>query len=222
MRERLLNVMTLVACVSSIGMAGMAVHRNGPSQEGGSTTIAATPVRDWDRYVTTARHVGSQNARLVIVEFADFQCPACRAMHAALQRLREEYPEDVRIAFHYFPLAYHKRAYDAARAAECANDQGRFAQMHDALYAHFADLDTISLARLASEQGLPNMRQFVSCVALRDKNPVIERDLSLGRDTLRITGTPTFIINGNMYQVAPRFAELEGMAAAAKRARLKL
>ena len=153
----------------------------------------------------------SQDAPLKVVEFADFQCPACRDLHLMLTRLEKEYPGALAVSYHYLPLPYHKRAYDAARAAECAADQGRFEPMHDAIFANFSSLDTISFERLGPGAGIPDLQRFASCV--RDLSPVarVDRDRALALDTLKIRGTPTMLLNGKMYNFAPPMKEFTDM-----------
>jgi protein-disulfide isomerase len=77
---------------------------------------------------------GSPNARVRIEEFGDFQCPSCAALSPALNQAEQKYHGKLCVVFRQFPLANHKNAQEAARAAEAAGLQGRFWEMHDLLY----------------------------------------------------------------------------------------
>jgi protein-disulfide isomerase len=77
---------------------------------------------------------GSPNARVKIEEFGDFQCPSCATLSPALNQAEQKYHGNLCVVFRHFPLANHKHAQAAARAAEAAGLQGRFWEMHDLLY----------------------------------------------------------------------------------------
>lgn len=76
---------------------------------------APLPIAEWEKYISTGRLVGPRNAPLTLVEFADFQCPACKALHDQLKALQSEYPGALAISYHYVPLPYHEMGYPAAR-----------------------------------------------------------------------------------------------------------
>lgn len=176
-------------------------------------------MENWERFLPTGRFVGEPDAPFKIVEFADFQCPACRALHAHLKRLRAEFPGAIAVSYHYVPLPYHKRAYEAARVAECAGEQGAFERLHDVIYDSFDQLDTVTFARLAAEAKVPDLGAFRRCAARTDSLPRITRDLAVAMDTLKIGGTPATIINGKMYAFAPQYQELRKMIEEAHAAR---
>jgi hypothetical protein len=83
-------------------------------------------VGNWADLEQAGHRIGPASAKLTIVEFGDFECPACGEFEHTLQQVRRAYPKDVAVVFRHWPLPYHKLAYPAARAAECAADQGRF------------------------------------------------------------------------------------------------
>ena len=80
--------------------------------------------------------LGPRSAPVRLVEFYDYECPFCLALHPVLDTIRARYPEDVTVIFRHFPMAYHQEAYNAALAAECAQEQGAFKALHDVLFAH--------------------------------------------------------------------------------------
>ena len=78
---------------------------------------------------------GSETAKVTLIEYADFQCPACATYYPIVKELKEKYPEDLRVVFRHFPLiTIHKNAFPSAIAAEAAQEQGKFWEMHDILF----------------------------------------------------------------------------------------
>lgn len=90
--------------------------------------------------------IGPPTAKITIIEYSDFQCPYCARLAPILNRIKEAYPEDVRVVYRHFPLSFHDKAFIAAEAAEAANAQGQFAAWHDVLYYNFADWVEIPVA----------------------------------------------------------------------------
>lgn len=144
-RERFLDALSIVAVAASVVTASVVVWGRLDRPTEGSRQKPTT-VAHWERFIPTGRLVGSPDAPLKIVEFADFQCPACRALHGIFQQLAADNPGKFSVSYHYVPLRYHRMAYPAARAAECAADQGKFAAYHDLLFSAFDSL-TSGLSR---------------------------------------------------------------------------
>ncbi len=79
---------------------------------------------------------GPTNAKATLIEYSDFQCPACAAYFPIVKQLQETFPQDLRVIYRHFPLTQiHNNAFDAARAAEAADLHGKFWEMHDILFA---------------------------------------------------------------------------------------
>jgi len=172
---------------------------------------APRPIANWERYIPTGRLVGPANAPLTIVEFADFQCPACKTLHDQLKELQTEYPGVLAISYHYVPLPYHEMGYPAARAAECAAEQGRFEPYYDKLYEHTHELGKVSFSGLAVEAGVPDIKKFDACAAKTDPVPRIDSDQLSALGDLQIRGTPSVIANGQLYFYAPKMPVLRQM-----------
>ncbi len=150
---------------------------------------------------------GAEDAALKLVEFGDYQCPACRAYHEIVMELFERYPSEVQLEFHHFPLVgIHPNAMAAAVAAEAAREQGRFWEMHDLL---FENQDT--WARSPNPEAL-----FVSYAAGLDLNQ--DRFMRSMRDTsvesrvledvarareLAIASVPSFFVDGFPIDLPP-------------------
>jgi predicted DsbA family dithiol-disulfide isomerase len=137
---------------------------------------------------------GAASAPVTIVEFSDFQCPFCRAAESSLKQVRQKYGDQVKLVYMDFPLGFHSHAMDAARAGRCAADQDKFWQFHDALFLDQSKLDPESLKRTAAKIGLDG-NEFNSCFASNKHDAGIRKDMAEG-DSLGVTGTPTFFING--------------------------
>ena len=159
--------------------------------------------------------IGNPDASITIIEFSDFQCPFCARFHIqTLPTLMEEYIEKgtVKLVFRDFPIqSIHPNAVPASVAAECANEQGKFKQMHDILFERqnqWSNLETIYAMELfnqyASEIQL-EQEQFSSCLSTAKYVKEIQNDLNDGR-AYGITGTPGFFI-GNQ-EIG--FVELKG------------
>jgi protein-disulfide isomerase len=144
--------------------------------------------------VGTAPIRGPSRAKVTIIEFSDFQCPFCGRVQPTLDEIRRRYPKDVRIVFRHMPLPSHDDAMRAAQAAVAAAGQGRFWEMHDAMFRNPDQLDQGSLAKTAGQVGLDTAR-FGRELATAKHAGAVLKDVELG-DKLGVTGTPTFFING--------------------------
>ncbi|TAM78807.1 MAG: hypothetical protein EPN47_20710 [Acidobacteria bacterium] len=138
---------------------------------------------------------GDPNAKVTIVEFGDFKCPACRQAEVTAKKIRENYGDRVRFAFRQYPLVnVHAESEKAAEAAECAGQQGKFWQAVDMFYDHQEDLSLPAINRYAGEMGLDSQK-FVACLQKGEMAPRVNRDLVDGQ-ALGVHATPTFFING--------------------------
>ena len=137
---------------------------------------------------------GSPAAPVTIIEFADFACPACKENLPVLRQLRELYKDQVRLVYRDFPLSAHPQARPAAEAAQCAHEQGQFWTYHDALFAQAPDLKPSDYAALAARLSL-NTTEFAACLASDRPKTAVARDLA-DAQSLGLSGTPTFFING--------------------------
>ena len=141
---------------------------------------------------------GGVNAPVTIVQFSDFQCPACAAAAPTVKRIAEAYGDKVKIVYRDFPLINtHPFAQKAAEAAECADEQGKFWEMHDVLFQNQQSLGVPALKQYAVELDL-NQEQFNSCLDSSKYAAEVASDESAGI-SLGVRGTPTFFINGVRY-----------------------
>jgi protein-disulfide isomerase len=161
--------------------------------------------------------IGSDSAPVEIAEYSDFECPYCaRFAILTLPDIQQRLVATGRIRwrFMHFPLDGHLKSPPAHLAAACANEQGRFWQMHDAIYASQADWVASRrpervLRGLAERLGL-DMAQFDGCVSERRQWGAVLADRRLG-DSLAVTGTPTLFVNGRQLSHVPSFDQLRAL-----------
>jgi protein-disulfide isomerase len=153
---------------------------------------------------------GNKDAQVVLVEFADYQCPYCQKIHPDIARLQAEFGDRLAVAFKDFPLPMHPNAEKAAEAARCAGKQGKFWEMHDTLFIG-KKLEPDQLKEQASALHL-DMPLFNQCLDSGETAAAIQEDAAEGR-RLGLTGTPSFFANGHFFSGALTYAALRDMIA---------
>ncbi len=144
-----------------------------------------------------APETGPDNAPITLVEFTDFQCPYCAMATPQLQAILKAYPKDVRLFFKQFPLDIHSQAAFAAAASVAAQKQGKFWEMHDALFASHNDLRRPTVLALASAIGL-DMKRFEADVDSPEVRKAVAHDTEDG-NSIGVMSTPTIFIDGQHY-----------------------
>ena len=194
--SRIANAATVLIALCAVAMtvnhfvgtgANVAESRRG--------TQEPAPVERWNAHAGPGHSRGSPAARVTIVEYGDYECPVCGQVAPKIKELLSQFPNDVRLVYRHWPLTYHRFAYPAARAAECAGEQGRFWEMHDLLYERQDSLGLLSFDELATRAAVPRLDAFSQCNRHQDPVAAVERDLKLAR-LAGGTGTPTLLVNG--------------------------
>jgi predicted DsbA family dithiol-disulfide isomerase len=139
---------------------------------------------------------GPASAPITIVEFSDFECPFCVRAEQTVKDLLDAYPGKIRVVYRDFPLPNHKQAPKAAEAAHCADDQGKYWEMHGKLFAGEGKLALTDLKGYAREIGLDGGR-FDRCLESGEKAKVVESHRKAGEEA-GVSGTPAFFINGRL------------------------
>jgi protein-disulfide isomerase len=152
--------------------------------------------------VSTDDHtLGSAEAPVTLVEYGDYECPYCGAAYPMVKALVKRFGSKLRFVFRNMPLnEMHANAELAAEAAEAAAAQGKFWEMHDALYEQQAELGPDLLRTLARRLNLDRPR-FESELASRKFREHVKHDFMSGVRS-GVAGTPTFFINGERYDGA--------------------
>lgn len=148
---------------------------------------------------------GSASATITIVEFVDFECPACRAFYPEFKKARAQLGDKIRYAYRMFPLPMHEHSFDAALAAVCAKEQGMYYQYSDLLMEE-EGLERKDLVRRAAELRL-NMDQYSACLNGTKSKDEVRKDLEDG-GALGVNSTPTIFINDMMVQGLPNAEQL--------------
>jgi protein-disulfide isomerase len=137
---------------------------------------------------------GKRDAKVTIVEFSDFQCPACGHAEPTVQALQKQLGDGVKLVWKNLPLEMHPFARGAAEAALAAGAQGKFWEMHDKLFANQQALDRQSLERYAGELKL-NIVQFRKALDTHAFAAQVDADVREAQ-RLGVSGTPTFFVDG--------------------------
>jgi protein-disulfide isomerase len=153
---------------------------------------------------------GPADARVTLVEFADFQCPFCARMAPVLERLQQQYPKDVRLVYRQMPLEkVHPDSLRAAQASLCALEQDKFWPMHDALYADQKALNVAGLKATAARVGLDS-GHFDVCLDSARTLTAVQTDERAGIE-LGVDGTPGLFVNGRFVNGAVPYEQLAAM-----------
>ncbi|MHC1725207.1 MAG: thioredoxin domain-containing protein [Syntrophobacteraceae bacterium] len=139
---------------------------------------------------------GPPEAPVMIVEFSDYECPACRSTHEVVKKVKAAYGSSVQWVYKDYPLRRHKYAFKAAEAAHCADDQGNFWEYQDLLF-NADDLAVENLVKIAGELGM-SKDKFSRCLNDSKYKEMVEKNV---QDAARVgvDRTPSFIINGSVY-----------------------
>ncbi len=155
--------------------------------------------------VATELVKGNPDATVTLVEYSDFQCPACASFQPVMEEIMNQYGDRLRFEYKHYPLPIHPYAQQAAIAAEAAGQQGKFFEYHDALFKNQQEWSTAVapgslFVKYADELGLDveTFRRHQKSSILRDE---VRADLSEARE-LGLTSTPTFFLNGEKMEIA--------------------
>ncbi len=187
-------IIAIAIVVVAAGVA-LAIFANPRSAEPGKAVDSQSLIRD------TSHMTKSSSAKVNVVEFGDFECPACEKAYPEFKQLMEEYKDkDVNFVWREFPLeSIHPNARVGAEAAEAAAKQGKFWEMHDLLYDKQSEWSTMpdptdTLIAYAGSLGLDTDKFKVEMSQHLSKD-IINADLK-DADSLGLNGTPTFYVNG--------------------------
>lgn len=158
---------------------------------------------------------GNQEAQVILVEYSDFQCPACKSYYPIVKKITEDFGQDVRFVYRHLPLvSIHKNAFSAARAAEAAGAQDKFWEMHDKLFENqdiwVGDASPEDkFEQYADEIGL-DVEKFKADYDSDEVKNNINSDLTAA-NSLRLNSTPSFILNGKKIENPRSFEDFKSM-----------
>ena len=164
---------------------------------------------------TLSNHTTGKNAKgVTLVEYGDFQCPACSAYHTIIKQVIAKYQDDISFQFRNFPLSQiHQNARAAARAAEAADKQGKYWAMHDAIYEQQQSWESVGdpkavFESYAEQLGLDKVK-FQQDYASSAVNETINADFAEGQK-LGVDSTPSFFLQGKKLDASVR--DLDGFS----------
>lgn len=174
------------------GIVALVIASGGGQGSTNATVAAVDPKVD---------HVqGSSTAKAVLIEYSDFQCPACGAYYPTVKNLQKKYGDKLTLVYRNFPLTQlHQYAQLAAQAAEAANLQGKYWEMHDVLFEHQdvwpTDKDvTATFTGYATDLKLDE-KKFATDLTSKTVKDRVQRDIDTG-NAVAVNATPTFYLNG--------------------------
>lgn len=149
---------------------------------------------------------GAEDAPVVLIEFADYQCPYCQKVNPQIQQLKKEYGDNLTVIFKDFPLPMHHGSEKAAEASRCAGEQGKFWEYHDVLfYSKQIEVDELKEhARVLKLDG----DRFDTCLDGGTEAAAVKKDLDEAK-SLGLTGTPSFFVNGHFFSGVVDYAALK-------------
>jgi protein-disulfide isomerase len=191
----------IIFAVLVVGIFGLIIWQNKSNEEKTSfkgdanSIITEGPIAD--------QVYGSRDAKVVLIEYGDYQCPACGSMYQPVKDLTELYKDKLTFIFRNYPLTnIHPNALAASNAAEAAGLQGKFWEMHDKLYENQTAWSSVAVDKreavfsgYASELGL-DAAKFKTDLASADIASKVARDRQTGKDIFKANSTPTFVLNG--------------------------
>ncbi len=172
---------------------------------GGSVWYSGNVADSNNEGVTITDHrKGSERAVVTLVEYSDFECPACASFQPVLQDIMTEFGDSLVLEFKHYPLPMHKLAVSAARAAEAAGQQGAFFEYHDLLFSNQTTWTKnpnpiILFVQYAEELGL-DIEKFKRHYNSSEIAKHITTSARTARE-LGLTGTPTFFLNGTQMKI---------------------
>ncbi len=185
-----------------VGLFAVFSLTNNKDQQNGGNKSSAQP----SNHVT-----GKLDSKVTLIEYGDFQCPACKSYHPILQELKSSHGDRIKFQFRHYPLVQiHPNAFIGSRAAEAAGKQGKFFEMHDLLYENQdtwsqSSNPTAMMENYAQQLGL-NLDQFKTDMNSSGVADVINADVKAGQ-AIKANSTPTFVLNNRKIEQNPRSIE---------------
>ena len=157
---------------------------------------------------------GNKESKVTLIEYSDFQCPACAFYYNVAGQLMREYGAKIRLVYRHFPLPQHKNARIAAKVAEAAGSKGKFWQMHDMLFENqkiwSEQVDPRGIIVDYAKSFSLDVQKFEEDLDSKEVSDKIENDLKSG-ESLGINATPTFYLNGKKLRNVASYEELKKM-----------
>jgi len=188
-----------------------------PTAAAANDPTAAQPSQPVKAVDAKTDHIrGSANGKVTLIEYSDFECPYCARHETTMQQVLKDYPNDVRLVYRNFPLlSLHENAEKAAEAAECAGVQGKYWEMHDAIFAAntAGTMSVDQWKKVAGDLKLDTAK-FDKCLDGGEMASRVSQDESEGMSA-GVQGTPATFINGKLVEGAVPYASIKTLIDAA-------
>jgi protein-disulfide isomerase len=150
---------------------------------------------------------GDKEAKVVLIEFSDYECPYSKRAQPTVRKVMEEYKGEIRYAFFDYPLPFHKKAMKAHEAARCAGEQGKYAEYSAKVFDNQQNLGVEELKKYAKDLGL-DTSAFNSCLDTGKTAESVKQSVQKGSG-VGVSGTPAFFVNGVMISGAQPFESFQ-------------
>jgi protein-disulfide isomerase len=221
MSERTNTVLMLVAVLSALTTTGLVVRRELAGDDSNKRNEGRR-VPEWRQIVSESQHApsrGPATGAVTVVEFFDFQCPACRRASFTLDTVLDRYPEQVRVIYRHFPLQrIHPRAYELAVGGVCAARMGIFDEYAARVYQVQPRITEYWDDLLVMFGPATDTARINSCFGDPAAAEMVQRDIAAG-ERLDVRATPSFLINDRLYSGVFTVNQFDGMIAVARKAR---
>ena len=202
-RKKMSTIITVSIIVIVVGLGIYFVATSSNTSNNTNTDLAAA----LDGNPT----LGGEAAKVTIVEFSDFSCPACAAAAPVVEEVAKAYPDQVKIVFNSYNLG-HQWSEKSLEAGECAYNQGKFWEFHDIIFSQQSEWVSLSnpvekFQAYASQAGI-SPEVMKSCLDSNQMESEVSRDTALGRSN-KVTATPTFFINGQKIEGTQPLSEFK-------------
>jgi protein-disulfide isomerase len=200
MKKNLPKIILALLFLGVIGFVIFAMISPEKSDNSATTANNRPKVSADTAKLSDGNYLGPKDSKVTVVEFGDYQCPACAKYHPVLKNeILPQYDGKIKFVFLNYPLPIHKNGQAASQAAEAAGLQGKFWQMHDLLYEKQAEWEkekdpTKKFEEYAKQIGI-DINQYQQDYASQKVADIINNQAALG-DAFNIPGTPTFFVNG--------------------------
>lgn len=218
------NFLAISILTAGLMVSGALLYTNGAGAKPGKAQIVDDPqAKPGSTKVEVSVDddpiLGNKDAKVTIIEFSDYQCPFCRAFwRDSYAQIKRDYIDTgkARLVFRDYPLSFHPMAMPSAQAAECADEQGKYWEMHDKIFGEQEKLGqgtvtyaVADLKKWATSIGL-DAGKFGQCLDSNKYKTEVEKDMADG-SAAGVSGTPTLFINGRMVVGAQPYATFKAL-----------
>ena len=205
MKIKIDNIFTIILVICALIITFLVLRKEFYTDD---QTFIISSVDNWEKLLPHDVKMGTNNPKVFLIVFFDYQCPFCNTMDAILDTIKLKYNNKIKIIRYHFPLNIHPLAYHAAISAECANIQNSFDIYHKEIMKNQYKLNSINFAAIARKINIKDIGKFQKCIDNEETADIIAKDVQLAKD-YKISGTPTLIINSKMISGVVDSKEIE-------------